>query len=193
MANLPSEAEPRIELMIKRYAGGRFSGLLESGGISVGDTIGYTGPYGSLRARESEHPALMIAGGSGMAPILSLLREFARQACERPIRFFYGARTEEDLFHLDEIARLGEQLSDFVFTPVTERFVHEVVDEWLTSVAGEFVGPDVYMCGPPPMVEAAESVLIDAHKLDEQRIYIDKFTTSADAAQSSGAPEAVRR
>jgi methane monooxygenase component A beta chain/propane monooxygenase small subunit len=158
--------------------------LLESGAVAVGDTIGYTGPYGSLRARDTDHPALMLAGGSGMAPILSLLREFARQGCGRPIRFFYGARTEEDLFHLDEIARIGEQLPDFAFIPVTERFVHEAVDEWLGSVSGEFVGPDVYMCGPPPMVEATESVLIDAHKLDEQRIYIDKFTVSADATES---------
>jgi propane monooxygenase reductase subunit len=190
MANLPSEEAPRIELMIKRYPGGRFSGLLESGAVKVGDTIAYTGPYGSLRARESEHPILMLAGGSGMAPVLSLLREFARQGCTRPVRFFYGARTEEDLFHLDEIAQIGEQLPDFAFTPVTERFVHEVVDEFLGSGPEGFVAPDVYMCGPPPMVEAAETVLIDTHKLDEQRLYIDKFTVSADATggADAGAP-----
>ena len=104
MANLPGSDE--IELIIKRYPGGRLSGLLE-GSISPGDTIGYTGPYGSLHARDSERPILMIAGGSGMAPILSLLREFARQGCERPIRFFYGARTEDDLFYADHRRRAG--------------------------------------------------------------------------------------
>ncbi|HWF54234.1 MAG TPA: MmoB/DmpM family protein [Solirubrobacteraceae bacterium] len=179
MANLPGTDQ--IELMIKRYPGGRLSGMLE-GQITVGDTIGYTGPYGSLRAREGERPVLMIAGGSGMAPILSLLREFARQGCARPVRFFYGARTEEDLFHLDEIAALGERLPNFAFTPVTGRFVHEAVDEHLA--AGETASPDVYMCGPPPMVEAAEEMLVGTHKLDEQRIYIDKFTTSAEAADA---------
>ena len=93
--------------MIKRYPGGRFSGLLSEGQVKAGDEIGYTGPYGSLRPREGEQPILMIAGGSGMAPILSLLRAFSASGCERPIRFFYGARTDSDLFHVDEIDRLG--------------------------------------------------------------------------------------
>ncbi len=177
MANLPGD--DRIELMIKRYPGGKLSGMLE-GQIKPGDKLGYTGPYGSLRARESEHPILMIAGGSGMAPILSLLRAFAAAGCERPIRFFYGARTDEDLFGVEEINALA--LKDFVFTPVVGGFVHEAVDAFLAE--GAYASPDVYMCGPPPMVEAAESMLIDTHKLDEQRIYIDKFTTSADATPS---------
>jgi hypothetical protein len=99
------------------------------------------------------------------------------------VRFFYGARTEDDLFHLDEIATLGERLPDFRFTPVTGRFVHEVVDEFLTEFAETFSAPDVYMCGPPPMVEAAEDML-GGHGLEEQRIYVDKFTTSAEAAES---------
>jgi NAD(P)H-flavin reductase/ferredoxin len=189
MANLPDAEHPRIELMIKRYPGGRFSGLLESGAVKVGDEIGYTGPYGALRARDSEHAVLMVAGGSGMAPILSLLREFAARGCARPVRFFYGARTEADLFHLGEIARLGERLADFRFTPVTGRFVHELVDEYLTG--GEISSPDVYMCGPPPMVEAAEGMLIDAHKLDEQRVYIDKFTVSAEAAPAASSAQAA--
>jgi NAD(P)H-flavin reductase/ferredoxin len=161
----------QIELIIKRYPGGRFSGKLD-GELKPGDEIGYTGPYGSLRARESDRPILMIAGGSGMAPILSLLREFARQGCERPIRFFYGARTDADLFYGDVAAGLAE------FTPVTGRFVHEAVDEYLTGTGEQ---PDVYMCGPPPMVEAAEAMLA-RHGIDERRIFVDKFTTSAEAA-----------
>ena len=166
-----------IELIVKRYPGGRFSGKLD-GELKPGDEIGYTGPYGSLRARESERPILMIAGGSGMAPILSLLRDFARQGCERPIRFFYGARTDADLFYTDLAAGLSE------FTPVTGRFVHEVVDEYLTASTEQ---PDVYMCGPPPMVEAAEAMLA-RHDIDEQRIYVDKFTTSAEAEPATSGP-----
>ncbi|MDQ6606078.1 MAG: MmoB/DmpM family protein [Actinomycetota bacterium] len=180
MANIPSHPpNGEIELMIKRYPGGRLSGMLD-GQIKAGDRIGYTGPYGSLRAREGERPILMIAGGSGMAPILSLLRQFSAQECERPIRFFYGARTEQDLFHLDEIGELS--LADFRFSPITGRFVHEAVDEYLAEQ--EIIQPDVYMCGPPPMVEAAEEMLIGRHKLDERRIFIDKFTASAGALAS---------
>jgi NAD(P)H-flavin reductase/ferredoxin len=182
LANLPGE--DRIELMIKRYPGGRFSGLLSEGQVKAGDEIGYTGPYGSLRPREGERPILMIAGGSGMAPILSLLRAFSASGCERPIRFFYGARAEDDLFGVDEISALP--FNDFTFTPVVGGFVHETVDEFLGAEAA-FATPDVYMCGPPPMVEAAEEMLIDGRKLDEQRIFIDKFTTSADAAPAETA------
>jgi propane monooxygenase reductase subunit len=172
MANLPGEG--RIELIIKRYEGGRFSALLDGSGLKPGDAVEFTGPYGSLRIRESERPILMIAGGSGMAPILSLLRGLARDGCARPVRFFYGARSEEDLFAVEEIERLGESLGDFRFVPVVGGFVHEAVDEELEQ-------PDVYMCGPPPMVEAAEAMLA-RRGIDEQRIFVDKFTTSADAA-----------
>ena len=175
MANLPGE--DRIELIIRRYPEGRFSALLD-GDIKPGDELAFTGPYGSLHVHDSERPILMIAGGSGMAPVLSLLRELARTECQRPVRFFYGAQTEADLFGVDEIAELGGRLGDFRFTPVVGGFVHEAVDDELSQ-------PDVYMCGPPPMVEAAEAMLA-RRRVDEQRIFVDKFTTSADA---SPAPE----
>jgi NAD(P)H-flavin reductase/ferredoxin len=175
MANLPGDG--LIELMVKRYPGGRLSGMLGES-IVPGVRLTFTGPYGSLRVGDSRRPVLMIAGGSGMAPILSLLRQLEAERCSRPVRFFYGARTAEDLFHLDEISSLA--LSDFEFTPVTGRFVHEAVDEFLAGDSG-LVDPDVYICGPPPMLEAAEEMLVGRHKLDEQRIFMDKFTTSADA------------
>jgi NAD(P)H-flavin reductase/ferredoxin len=183
MANLPGE--DRIELMIKRYPGGRLSAMLD-GEIKSGDKLGFTGPYGAFRLREAERPILMIAGGSGMAPILSVLRQLAGEGCERPVRFFYGARTEDDLFGLEEIERLGSALGDFRFTPVVDRFVHEAVGEYLT--AGEIAAPDVYMCGPPPMIEAAETMLTGPHEIDEARIFSDKFTTSADAAPDAAQP-----
>jgi NAD(P)H-flavin reductase/ferredoxin len=191
MANLPAAEHPgEIELMIKRYPGGRLSGMLEQE-ITAGTKLGFTGPYGAFRLRQGEAPILMIAGGSGMAPILSVLRQLADEGCGRPVRFFYGARTEQDLFGLDEIARLGERLADFSFTPVTERLVHEVVDEYL--VESQMPGPDVYMCGPPPMIEAAEEMLAGKHKLDEQRIFTDKFTTSADAAPAEAPAAPVKK
>ncbi len=178
MANLPGD--DRIELVIKRYPGGRLSGMLD-GQIQRGDRLTLTGPYGSLRVHESDRPILMIAGGSGMAPILSLLRHLAQTRCERPIQFFYGARTEDDLFHIEEIA--GLPLKGLRFTPVTGRFVHEAVDEWLSD--GDL---DVYMCGPPPMVDAAE-VMLEQHGVDGQRIFTDRFTTSSDAVVSDGISE----
>ena len=180
LANTPGDG--RIELMIKRYPGGRISGML-GGEIEPGAQLGFTGPYGAFRLRESRRPILMIAGGSGMAPILAVLRQLSAEGCERPVRFFYGARTENDLFHVDVINELGSKLADFRFTTVLSetagKFVHDAVDEYLAGA--EITGPDAYMCGPPPMIEAAEEMLIGKHNLDGQRIFQDKFTVSADA------------
>jgi propane monooxygenase reductase subunit len=195
MANLPGDG--RIELMVKCYPGGRFSGLLE-GSLRPGDEVRFTGPYGAFHARRSRHPVLMLAGGSGMAPILSLLRQFAQQRTDRMVRLFYGARTVRDLFHLEEIAALGSQIADFRFTPALSEagladsgdagrpyalgFVHEVMGDYLAS--GEMEDLEAYMCGPPPMIDAASELLID-HGVDESRIFHDKFTIAADAAERS--------
>jgi NAD(P)H-flavin reductase/ferredoxin len=173
IANLPGTGE--IQLMIRRYPGGRFSSLL--GNEIESDSHSHlqvTGPYGAFHLRRSERPILMIAGGSGMAPVLGVLRQLAGERCERPVRFFYGAREDRDLFMLDEIAALGERLADFRFTPVTGRFVHEAVDD-------ELAEPDVYMCGPPPMLEACEEMLVQ-RGVDPARIFQDRFTRSAGSA-----------
>jgi propane monooxygenase reductase subunit len=180
MANAPGSR--RIELIIKRYQDGRFSSMLD-GEIGVGDELRFTGPYGAFHLRETERPILMVAGGSGMAPILSLLRKLARERCERPVRFFYGARTEKDVFYEELIGELGAQLPDFDFRPVlsdTDRFVHEAAGEYLES--GEMSSPELYMCGPPPMIDAMIELATEKHGIDETQIFHDKFTTSADAA-----------
>lgn len=182
MANLSGDG--RIALIIKRYPGGRISGMLEDGSLATGTTLGFTGPYGTFRLRDNERPVLMVAGGSGMAPQLALLRQMATEGMSRPVRFFYGARTQADLFLLDEIAALGGQLPDFRFTPVLsdegEGFVHEAVGHFLD--AGE-IGDDVeaYLCGPPPMVDAVTELLVDGRGLDPTQVHFDKFTTSVAA------------
>jgi propane monooxygenase reductase subunit len=192
MANLPGDE--RIELIIKRYPGGRFSSMLD-GRLKPGDELRFTGPYGAFHLRPSDRPILMVAGGSGMAPVLSLLRKLSGVGSDRMVRFFYGARRTRDLFYTDLMQQLGDGLADFSFTPVlsdTEPgdtwegdaplglgFVHEVADKFLQS--GEMDDPEVYMCGPPPMIDAMIELLTERHGLDEQQIFHDKFTTSADA------------
>jgi propane monooxygenase reductase subunit len=187
MANLPGDGQ--IELIIKRYEGGRFSGLLADR-LEEGTEIAFTGPYGAFYLRESDRPILMVAGGSGMAPQLALLRELARTGSQRRVRFFYGARARRDLFYEELVAELGARLAGFAFTPVLSEpgaedawdgeagFVHDAVDRFLA--AGDLDGePDAYLCGPPPMVDAAIEMLVDQHNLDDARIHYDKFTTTA--------------
>jgi propane monooxygenase reductase subunit len=199
MANLPGDG--RIELIIKRYPGGRFSGLLD-GDLAEGAELRFTGPYGAFHLRRGDQPVLMVAGGSGMAPILSVLRQLAQEGTDRMVRFFYGARTQHDLFYLGLIEELGKKIPDFGFVPVLSDaepddewdgalplglgFVHEVVDKYLQG--GEMPNPQVYMCGPPPMIDAMIELLIERHGTDEQQIFHDKFTTSADAEDVSDDP-----
>jgi len=185
MANTPSEPR-KLQFIIKKYADGAFSGLLD-GGLPPGTPMSAKGPYGGCLRREGRSgPMILVGGGSGMSPLWSILNDHAQSGEERPVRFFYGARTRADLFYLDEIAKLGASLRDFKFIPALsdtapgdawtgERgLVHEVVARGLRSEAlsGEM---DAYSCGPPPMIDAVIPVLQMAG-IEPTRIYFDKFT-----------------
>jgi propane monooxygenase reductase component len=114
-----------------------------------------------------------------MAPILSLLRSLAADGTDRPVRFYYGVRSDQDLFYVDLVEELGSRLADFEFVPVIG-FVHEPTCACIG--AGGMDDPEIYMCGPPPMIDAMIELATEVHGVDEQsRIFHDKFTTSADA------------
>jgi propane monooxygenase reductase subunit len=185
MANLAAEAG-ELEFMIKCYPGGRFSGLLAEDGLKVGDTLDVTGPYGVFTLRSSSPRRLLfIGGGAGMAPILCLLRAMVEAGVERPAAYYYGARTPTDLFHLEELEELGQQLPAFTFVPALSDasdngewagesgLITDVVDR----LEGDLAEVDAYLCGPPPMVDAAIA-LLEAKGVPESHIYFDKFTTT---------------
>ncbi|MCK9251020.1 MAG: 2Fe-2S iron-sulfur cluster binding domain-containing protein [Solirubrobacteraceae bacterium] len=196
LANLPGNG--RLELFVKRYAGGRFAGLLEDG-LEVGTEFGFTGPYGAFHLRDAEAPILMVAGGSGMAPELGVLRELARTRSSRQVRFFYGARRRADLFHLDVIEELGNEIANFTFVPVLSEaqgdddwngavgYVHEEASRFLDA-GGFGEEPHAYLCGPPPMVDATLEALVERHGLEERDIHYDKFISSA-AGDGTGQEE----
>jgi propane monooxygenase reductase component len=176
MANTDPET---LEFMIKQYPGGRLSGLLADGSIKPGDTLAVTGPYGVFTLRHSSPRRLLfIGGGAGMAPILSLLRSMKESGSEREAAYYYGARTEVDLFHRDELADLP-----CAFVPA----LSEDSDGWageaglITDVVdrleGDLTEVDAYLCGPPGMVDAAIA-LLDAKGVPESHVYFDKFTTT---------------
>ena len=180
MANTPS-ADGVLEFMIKLYPGGRFSGLLADDAVKAGDTLDVTGPYGVFTLRPSSPRRLLfIGGGAGMAPILSLLRTLQETGSEREAAYYYGARREVDLFHLDEIGALG-----CAFIPAlsedSEGWTGEtgLITDVVDRLEGDVSEVDAYVCGPPPMVEAAIA-LLEAKGVPEAHIYFDKFTTTAD-------------
>ena len=170
-----------LEFMIKAYPGGKFSGLLEDGSVKAGDELDVTGPYGVFTLRPSSPRRLLfIGGGAGMAPILSLLRSMQETGSAREAAYYYGARTENDLFHLQEIAELP-----CGFVPALSEdsngwkgesgLITDVVDR----LEGDVAEVDAYVCGPPPMVEATIA-LLERKGVPEAHIYYDKFTTTAD-------------
>lgn len=191
MANAPSETR-RLSFIIKKYPEGKFSGELDSGGIKVGAEVSIVGPYGSCFRRENrDGPVILVGAGSGMSPVWSILNDQLVSGEERPIYFFYGARTRDDLFHLDRIAALTEGRPDVRFIPVLSHagedadwigergFVHERVEAWLKELGIDGQG-DVYACGPPPMIDALQPVLF-MNGFESERIFFDRFTTSSGA------------
>jgi propane monooxygenase reductase subunit len=189
MANLPSD-DGRLEFMIKLYPGGHFSGLLADGTLQAGDELEVTGPYGVFTLRETDRPIVFIGGGAGMAPILSLLRSMADQGIARPAVYYYGAREEQDLFHLEELAELQTKVPGLRFVPALSDAEWEGEKGLITDVVDrleqDLAEVDAYLCGPPPMVDAAQELLM-SRGLDEARIHFDKFTTSANTEESSPA------
>jgi propane monooxygenase reductase component len=185
MANLAAEAG-ELEFMIKRYEGGRFSGLLGEGGLKPGDELQVTGPYGVFTLRASSPRRIVfIGGGAGMAPILCLLRSMAEAGVDRPAVFYYGARTRTDLFHLEELAQLGERLPGFTFVPALSEAADGdgwagetgLITDVVERLEGDLAEVDAYLCGPPPMVDAAIAML-ERRGVPESHIYFDKFTTT---------------
>ena len=186
MANTPA-TDDRIEFFIKCYPGGHFSGLLEEG-LEVGTPLDVKGPYGTFVLRDSTARLVFVGGGAGMAPIVSLLTAMAEQGVDRPATYYYGARTESDLFFAAELAALGERLPNLTFVPALSHdppdsgwtgetgFVTDVLDRH----EGDLSDADLYLCGPPPMIDAAMALLV-SKGADEKRIFFDKFTTTAGA------------
>ena len=183
-ASTPGE----VEFLIKKYPGGKFSGLLDDG-LAVGDEIELTGPYGSFTLKDGHVlPVVCIGGGAGMAPILSLLRHLSETESTRPVRFYYGARTAEDLFYVDLIKSIGATLRDFEFIVCLSEsmpedpsaYAFEAESGNVTDVVNRreeaLVKAEVYLCGPPPMVDAA-MVFLDQQGVPSDQIFHDSFTS----------------
>jgi propane monooxygenase reductase component len=187
MANITSRDGGLLEFVIKVYPDGLFSHFLDTR-LAVGDQLHLSGPFGVFTLRESPDSELIfVGGGAGMAPILSLLRSMAERGIDRKATYYYGARQRRDLCFEKELRELEETLPNFRYIPALSEAAPG--DDWdgetglITDVvkrlAGDLAGAHAYVCGPPPMVEAAQ-VMLAVAGVEEKRIYFDKFTTTAD-------------
>ncbi len=180
-----SPATPNsIELVVKRIAGGGFSDQIDR--FAEGLELAIRGPYGMSYLRASERPVLLIATGSGIAPLLSILRYCAAENTNRAIQLFYGARRRNDLVFLDELHQLETRMPHFSFKPTLS--APSAGDEW-TGAIGRVTQTlqreildaspyDAYICGQPDMCESVSTLLL-AKGIPENRIFRDDFFAAA--------------
>ena len=184
IASAPSESN-FIELHIKHVSGGGFTGhVFES--MQLKEILRFEGPLGTFFIRRgSKRPLVLMGGGTGFAPLKSMIEELLDAGDHRPVRLFWGVQVESDLYARGLIAEWKSQHPDFQFTPVLmdpgpgwsgERgLVHEAVLTGVENLADH----DVYMSGPPAMVNAGRNTFLAAG-VPEDRLFYDSFDFAPD-------------
>ena len=181
MANTSSKDDGRLEFVIKVYPDGLFSSFLDER-LQVGDRLELTGPFGVFTLRDApDKDIVFVGGGAGLAPILALLRTMAERGIDRKGVFYYGARTRQDLCFVEELTALQDKLPRFRFVPALSEEDWDGENGFVTDVLKrnetDLRTAHAYLCGPPPMVEAAMPLLA-ALGVPDKHIYYDKFTTT---------------
>ena len=190
LANPPSSNE-EIELNVRQVPGGQGTQWLHES-LSVGDRIQLSGPYGNFFVRRSAAlPMIFMAGGSGLSSPRSMIIDQLESGSTLPITLIYGQRTREELYYHEEFLALAERYKNFCYVPALSHdaeqsdwagfrgFVHDAARQYFNS---DFRGHKVYLCGPPLMIDACVTTLIQG-RLFERDIYFEKFISAADAQQ----------
>ena len=191
MANTSARESGQLEFVIKIYPDGLFSHFLDAK-LQVGDRLNLTGPFGVFTLRDAPDTNLVfVGGGAGMAPILCLLRSMTERGINRKAVYYYGARRRGDLCFEDELRALEQQLPDFRYVPALSEDEWEgetgLITDVVSRLAGNLPKAHAYVCGPPPMVEAAVPLLTRLG-VPEKHVYWDKFTTTGDPEKAPPAP-----
>lgn len=186
MANRPGQ--PQLEFHIRHLPSGKASTYVADT-LKVGDPVRVDGPYGASYLRELHGgPILALAGGSGLAPILSIIETALAKGMLQPIHLYFGVRDERDVYHERRLQDLAARHANFSAHIVlsepsgqTERptgFVHQLVQRHHQ----DFDGCKAYLAGPPPMVEAATE-MFTARGMLPRDIHADAFYTEAEKAE----------
>lgn len=194
-SNAPNKKN-QITFLIRKVPGGRLSNFIFDHKL-IGKKVTVKGPFGNFWLRDSDDPILMVAGGSGLAPILSMLEQGILEGCKRPVTLLFGAKQKKDLYKIKEIQQIQKNWKgDFKFIPVLSEepakskwkgergLVTSVIQKNLTSKT------EAYLCGPPIMVDLATKELKDLG-ISKFKIFADRFTT-IDHSLSLNLNESVR-
>jgi len=173
--------ESKISFLIKKISGGVMSTWLES--AQAGNKVELTGPLGSFYLRAVERPLLFLAGGTGLAPFLSMLEVLARTNSQQKVHLIYGVTRDLDLVQVDAIEAYVAKLPNFTYsTVVADTESTHPRKGWVTQhMPAEAVNDgdvDVYLCGPPPMVDAVRKHF-DDNGVKPNSFHYEKFTPNA--------------
>src|SRR5215813_4036305 len=183
MANRPDD--PVLEFHVRHMSGGAASRYIVRN-LALGETVRVEGPFGSAHLREHHTgPILAIAGGSGLAPIKSIVETALQRGARQPIQVYFGVRDERDLYLEPHFTALAAAHPNLRFRPVLSEpsrptarrtgFVHDAI----AADIGDLDGAKAYLAGPPVMVEAATAMLLD-RGMPRQDIHADAFYTEAE-------------
>jgi CDP-4-dehydro-6-deoxyglucose reductase/terephthalate 1,2-dioxygenase reductase component len=187
MANPPHESD-MLQLHIRHVPGGQFTKIVPQ--LKPGDFLEVELPFGSFELREeSTAPMLCIAGGTGFAPVKSLLDDLMKKRVERPVTLLWGGRTRTGLYLLSAVDRWKKMLPGFSFIAALESAedaaalagFHGRVDEAVLERCGDLSGHEVYCCGSPPMVAAVKKACT-LRGLPEKNFFSDVFVPGPAAA-----------
>ncbi|WP_269931257.1 2Fe-2S iron-sulfur cluster-binding protein [Aminobacter sp. HY435] len=162
MANRPDEE--LVELHVRAVPGGLTSGRIHAS-LATGDKVRIEGPSGSAYLREAHAgPIVAIAGGSGLAPIKSIVETALHADMTQPIRVYFGARAERDLYLVEHFRALEQTFANLTFIPVLSETASDgwrsgFVSDALAGDHHDLAGAKAYVAGPPAMVDAAMAVL----------------------------------
>lgn len=180
-SSLPRGGE--VSFLIRNVPGGLMSGYLTQH-AKVGDSIRLAGPLGSFYLRDIKRPLLMLAGGTGLAPFLAMLEKIAAAGhTAQPVHLIYGVTRDADLVELDKLGEFAACLPNFTFSacvasPDSTWPRKGYVTQHIEPAQLNDGDVDIYLCGPPPMVEAVSQNLRE-RGIQPANFYYEKFAASA--------------
>lgn len=181
MANPPHESDS-LQLHIRHVPGGQFTQIVPQ--LKAGDTLQVELPYGNFELKEeSTAPMLCVVGGTGFAPVKSLLDDMAKKKVQRPVTLVWGGRDKGGLYLLSAVEKWQKQLPGFTFVPALEdagdaaalNGFNGRVDDAVRQRFDALAGHEVYCCGSPGMVAAVRKACVEERGLDPHHFFSDVF------------------
>ena len=181
MANPPHESD-MLQLHIRHVAGGQFTQIVPN--LKAGDQLQIELPYGSFDLKEeTQSPMLCVVGGTGFAPVKSLLDDMLKKGVERPVTLIWGGRSRTGLYLMSAVEKWKKMLSGFNFIAAVEDPADAAalcgfmgrVDDAVRANYPSLVGHEVYCCGSPGMVASVKKACVDDCGLDPHHFFSDVF------------------